>query len=177
LISLILNVSIFAIPLFIFIVLSYGYAKGVKVYEVFVEGAKEGIGTSIRVLPYLVAMLVAIGIFRSSGAMEMISYYLSPLTSFAGIPPEILPLALMRPMSGMGSTGILAEILKTYGPDSFPGRVASTLMGSTETIFYTLAVYFGSVGIKNIRHTLVAALVAEIGGLIASVYICRWFFG
>lgn len=168
--------SSFAIPVFIFIVLGYGYIKGVKVYDVFVEGAKDGFVTAVRVLPYMVAMFVAIGIFRTSGAMDMLILILSPLIRLIGIPPEILPLALMRPMSGIASTGMLAEIFKTYGPDSFVGRVASTMMGSTETIFYTLSVYFGAVGIKKIRHTLWASLLADVAGLLASVIICSIIF-
>ncbi len=176
-IAFMINISIFAIPVFILFVLGYGFMKGVKIYEVFVEGAKEGLTTSIRVLPYLVAMLVAVGIFRASGAMDLLIFLLSPITRWAGIPPEILPLAVMRPLSGAGATGVLAELLKTYGADSMVGRIASTLMGSTETIFYTLAVYFGSVGIKNIRHTLTAALIAELAAIFISVHVCRYFFG
>ncbi|MBM7583389.1 spore maturation protein B [Caldicoprobacter guelmensis] len=170
-------ISSFAIPAFIFIVLVYGHLKGVNVYESFVEGAKEGFTTAVKVLPYMVAMFVAIGIFRASGSMGILVSFISPVTELLGVPAQILPLVIMRPISGIASTGILAEIFKVYGPDSFIGRVASTVMGSTETIFYTLSIYFGAVGIKKIRYTLWAALLAEIVGLIASVVVCTIVFG
>lgn len=171
------SISVLAIPTFIFVVLSYGYFKKINVYEAFIEGAKEGLATAWRVLPYLVAMFVAIGIFRASGAMDLVIKILTPVTKLFGIPAELIPLILIRPMSGSASTGMLAELFKTYGPDSFVGRVASTMMGSTETIFYTLSIYFGAVGIKRIRYTLRAALIAELAGVIASVIICRIIFG
>lgn len=170
-------ISTFAIPGFMVFVLSYGYIKGVNVYDTFVEGAKEGLSTVVQVFPYMVAMFVAIGIFRSSGAMGILVKILSPLTNLLGIPGEILPLALMRPVSGMASTGILGELFKTYGPDSFIGRVASTMMGSTETIFYTLSIYFGAVGIKKSRYSLWGSLLADIAGLIASIIVCSIVFG
>ncbi|MFU0800596.1 MAG: spore maturation protein [Xylanivirga thermophila] len=169
--------SSMAIPFFIFIVLAYGYVKDIDVYDTFIEGAAEGISTVIKVLPYLVAMFVAISIFRASGAMDMLVGFLSPITSFLGIPAEVMPLAIMRPMSGAASTGMLAELLNEYGPDSFIGRVASTMAGSTETIFYTLSVYFGSIGIRKTRHTVWAALLADLAGIIASVFICNLVFG
>jgi spore maturation protein B len=170
-------VSMLAIPVFILFILGYGFAKKVPVYEAFVEGAREGFTTAIRVLPYLVAMFVAIGMFRASGAMDFIVGLLAPIAGLAGIPAEMLPLALMRPMSGMASTGMLAEIFKVYGPDSFIGRVSSTMMGSTETVFYTISVYFGAVGIKKIKYTLWAALLADLTGLLVSVAICSLVFG
>lgn len=170
-------ISSFAIPAFLFIVLIYGHLGGVNVYDSFVEGAKEGLTTAVKVLPYMVAMFVAIGIFRSSGAMDILVSLISPFMEGLGIPSQILPLVLMRPMSGIASMGILAELFKVYGPDSFIGRVSSTFMGSTETIFYTLSIYFGAVGIKKIRHTLWAALLADLTGLIASIVICGLVFG
>ena len=168
--------SLVAIPSFIIFVLGYGQIKKVNVYETFIEGAREGLTTVVRVFPYMVAMFVAIGVFRESGAMDMLVKLLSPITNLLGIPREVLPLALMRPVSGMASTGILADILKTYGPDSFVGRVASTLMGSTETVFYTLSIYFGAVGIKKIRYTLWGSLLSDIAGLFASIIICSIVF-
>lgn len=176
-IEIIRVMSIFAIPSFMIFVLGYGYIKGVNVYDTFIEGAKEGLSTVIRVFPYMVAMFVAIGIFRSSGAMDILVKILSPITSLVGIPGEMLPLALMRPVSGIASTGILGELFKTYGPDSFIGRAASTMMGSTETIFYTLSIYFGAVGIKKIRYTLWGSLLADIAGLVASIIVCSIVFG
>lgn len=176
-IEIIKVISVFAIPGFMVFVLTYGYIRGVNVYDTFIEGAKEGLSTVIRVFPYMVAMFVAIGIFRSSGAMDILVKILSPLTGILGIPGEILPLALMRPVSGIASTGILGELFKTYGPDSFIGRAASTMMGSTETIFYTLSIYFGAVGIKKIRYTLWGSLLADIAGLVASIIVCSIVFG
>lgn len=164
------------IPLFMLIILTLGMIKKVKVYDCFVEGTKEGLSTALRVFPNLITMLVAIGIFRESGALEYIIKLLGPLFGLIGVPQEVLPLALLRPLSGSGGLAILTDILKNYHPDSFIGRVASTMMGSAETIFYTLAVYFGSIGIKDYRHTLPAALIADFSALIASVVVCSWVF-
>jgi spore maturation protein B len=176
-IGIIKQVTMYAVPFIIIFILIYGYLKDVKLYEVFVEGAKEGLGISLKILPYLVTMLFAIAILRESGMLEMITRASTPLLKALGIPPEVLPLALMKPMSGSGSLGITAEILKQYGPDSLIGRIASTMMGSTETIFYTMAVYYGAIGIKKMRHTLPCALLAHFTGVIASCILCRIVFG
>ena len=168
--------SILAIPLIIFIFLAYGYFKKVKVYEVFVEGAKEGFEVGVKIIPYLVAMLVAIGMFRASGALDVLTWILSPVTTFIGMPPEVLPMAFMRPLSGSGSIGIMTELMKTYGPDSLIGFTASTMFGSTETTFYVVAVYFGSVNIFKTRYALPAGLLADAAGLITAVYVCRLLF-
>lgn len=170
-------ISIWAIPAVIFLILSYGLTKNVKLYDEFVEGAKEGIATTIRVLPPLVGLLVAIGVFRASGALDLLIYAVKPLTNLLKIPPEVLPLMFMRPISGSASQAITFDILKNYGPDSFIGKVASTMMGSSETIFYTLAVYFGSVGIKNIKYTLKIALIAELVAVICSVWVNGIIYG
>ncbi|HHT66450.1 MAG: spore maturation protein [Caldicoprobacterales bacterium] len=166
-----------AVPSFIVFILGYGFYKKVPVYEAFVDGAREGLTTAIRILPYLAAMLIAIGVFRASGAMELLTYVLSPVTSRLGVPPEILPLALMRPMSGSASIGILAELLQIHGPDTFTGRAASTMMGSTETTFYTASIYLGSVGHKDTRYILAAGLLADFIGFTASIVICAMVFG
>lgn len=166
----------YIIPLIILFILAYGYAKGVKVYEVFIEGAKEGLLITYRIFPYIAAMLLAVGMLRKSGGLDFLLYIISPLTNAIGIPQDIMPLVIMKPLSGSGALGILADILKRVGPDSFEGIVASTIMSSTETIFYTLTVYFGSIGIKNIRHTLVAALLADFAGVIAALIICTILF-
>jgi len=142
-----------------------------------VEGAKEGLATAVRIMPYLVAMLAAVGVFRASGAMELLINVLSLITRQLGIPPELLPLALMRPMSGSASLGILAELLRTYGPDSFIGRTASTMMGSTETTFYTISIYLGSIGYKDARYILAAGLLADFTGFAVSLLICTLLFG
>ncbi len=170
-------VSIVAIPLILFLFLGYGLIKKVKVYEVFVEGAKDGFNVAIRIIPYLVAMLVAIGIFRASGAMEVLTGMLAPVTNLIGMPAESLPMAMMRPLSGSGSLGVMTEIMKVHGPDSFIGVLVSTMYGSTETTFYVLAVYFGSVNVKNTRHALPAGLTADLFGMLGAVFICRILFG
>lgn len=175
--SLIKAVSIYVIPVIFLSVLITGLYRGVKVYDVFVDGAKEGISTIIRIMPSLVGLLVAVGVFRASGAMDLLIYAAKPITGIFNIPSEALPLAFLRPISGSASLALVSDIIKVHGPDSFVGRVVSTMMGSTETIFYTLAVYFGAVGIKNIRYTLVAALIADAVSVIVSVWVCGLFFG
>jgi spore maturation protein B len=170
-------VSILTIPLMILVFLIWGFAKKVKVYEVFVEGAKDGFNTAVRIIPYLVAMLFGIAIFRASGAMEVLTSVLSPVTNLIGMPAETLPMALLRPLSGSGSLGLMTELMKTHGPDSFIGVLVSTMYGSSETTFYVLAVYFGSVNIKNTRHAVPAGLIADLFGMLGAVFICRILFG
>lgn len=170
-------ISIMAIPALIFIFIGYGAIKKVKVYEVFVEGAKEGFDVAVRIIPYLVAMLVAIGIFRAGGGMQILIAALEPITNLIGMPAEALPMAIMRPLSGSGSLGIMAEIIATHGPDSFIGILVSTFFGSTETTFYVLAVYFGSVNIRNTRHALPAGLLADVAGILGAVFIVKLLFG
>jgi spore maturation protein SpmA len=174
--SIIEVVSALAIPLLIVIFIGYGAIKKVKVYESFVEGAKDGFTIAIKIIPYLVAMLVAIGIFRAGGAMEWLIYILNPVTNLIGLPADALPMALMRPLSGSGSLGIMSENLSVYGPDSFLGVLVSTFYGSTETTFYVLAVYFGSVNIKKTRHALPVGLIADIAGILGALFIVRLLF-
>jgi len=169
-------ISLVAIPLVIFVFLGWGIVRKVKVYEVFVEGAKDGFQVAVKIIPYLVAMLVAIGIFRASGAMELLTTVLAPVTTLIGMPPESLPMALMRPLSGSGSLGIMTELMKVHGPDSLIGIMASTMYGSSETTFYVLAVYFGAVGIKNTRHAVPVGLVADAAGMLAAVWIVNLLF-
>lgn len=170
-------IAILAIPFLIFTFVGYGIVKKVKIYEKFIEGAKEGFNVAIRIIPYLVAMLVAIGIFRAGGAMDFLIYILRPLTDLVGMPAEALPMALMRPLSGSGSLGVMAEIISVHGPDSFIGVLVSTFFGSSETTFYVLAVYFGSVNISRTRHALAAGLIADIAGVLGAVMIVRMLFG
>lgn len=176
--SVIQIVSIIAIPLLIFLFIGYGAVKKVKVYEQFVEGAKEGFNIAVRIIPYLVAMLVAISIFRAGGAMDN---WLIPLlriiTDPIGFPAEALPMALMRPLSGSGSLGIMAETMAVHGPDSFIGILVSTFFGSTETTFYVLAVYFGAVNVKNTRHALPVGLLADVAGILGALFIVKLLFG
>lgn len=174
--SVINILSVVAIPLILLVFLGWGLWKKVKVYEVFVEGAKDGFQVAVRIIPYLVAMLVAIGIFRASGAMDVLSMLLTPLTSLIGMPAESLPMAIMRPLSGSGSLGLMTELMKVHGPDSFMGVLVSTMYGSTETTFYILAVYFGSVNIRNTRHALPAGLTADLFGMLGAVFITRVLF-
>ncbi len=169
-------VSVYAIPLFFLLVPVLAITRRVKVYEEFVEGAKDGFKVAVRIIPYLVAILVAIGMFRASGALELITGWLAPLTNMIGMPSEALPAAMMRPLSGSGTLGLVTELMNEHGPDSFIGRFASTIYGSTETTFYVLAVYFGSVGIKRTRHAIAAGLTADLAGILAALFICQVMF-
>lgn len=162
-------------PALILLIIAYGVGRGVKVYEAVTEGAKQGFGIAISVIPFLVAILVAIGMFRASGAMDVIANVLEPITSLIQLPAEVLPMALIRPLSGGGAFGIMSGLVEK-APDSYSAFVASTMMGSTETTFYVLAVYFGAVGITRIRHALVAALLADATGLIAACFLSSIFY-
>lgn len=171
------SLSDFALPAIFLVILAAAVLKRVKAYDLFVDGAKEGIETVIRIMPSLVGLLVAVGVFKASGAMDILIYILRPIIDLLGMPPQVAPLALLRPISGSASLAFVTEIIKAFGPDTFEGRVAAVMMGSTETIFYTLAVYYGAVGIKNIRYTLIAAIMADIISVIASLWACRFIFG
>lgn len=170
-------ISKYAIPFIFLGITMYGLFKKVSVYEAFTDGAKEGFTTGVRIIPYLVAMLVAIGVFRASGALELLTKVLSPITNAIGMPGELLPMALMRPLSGGGAQGVMSELITTHGPESLIGRISAVMMGSTETTFYILAVYFGAVSIKKSRHALSAGLLADLAGLLTAVYVSRLFFG
>ncbi len=170
-------VSVWTIPAIIFITLFYANIKGVKVFDVFVDGAKEGFDTAIKLIPFLVAMLVGISLFRRSGAMDIFINILAPVFDYFGVPTDILPIAIMRPISGSSVLAITAEILNNNGPDSLMGRIASTMIGSTETTFYVLTLYFGSVGINKIRHALTVGLLADLAGIITAIYVCMKIFG
>ena len=164
------------IPLIILFVICYGMRSGIKVYDCFVEGAKEGLTVCYKIFPYLLAMIVAVSVFRESRALDFITLILSPVVKLIGLPAELIPLVLVKPLSGSGALGIYMEILKNYGPDTYIGRVASIIMGSTETIFYTITIYFGAVGIKKIRHTLWAAIMADLVAIIMAVTLARAMF-
>ncbi len=167
--------SSWLIPILICIFLIFGFLRGVPVYESMTEGAKEGFNTAVKIIPYMVAIFVAIGMLRASGAMNIFIRLLSPVTQIIGMPPEALAMALMRPLSGSGAFGIMSEIVNR-APDSFLSYLVSVMQGSTETTFYVLAVYFGSVGIRRTRHALPAALCADAAGILASVWISRIFY-
>lgn len=165
------------IPIMIISILLHGLYKKINLYDVFVEGAEEGLTTALRIIPFLVAIFFAIGIMRRSGSIDILVGMLAPVFEPLGVPKEVLPLALMRPFSGSGSLAMLRDIINVYGADSFIGRVASTMMGSAETVFFTMAVYFGAVGVKKARYTVVAAIISHFAAVVASVFITNLVFG
>lgn len=170
-------ISRWAIPSLIAFIPLYGLLRGVNIFEAFIDGAKEGLQLAVRLLPFMVAIFVSMGIFRDGGAMDVLVGLLHPVLSKFGVPGEVVPLAVIRPFSGGGALGITAELIRRFGPDSYIGRLASVMQGSTDTTFYILTFYFGSVGIKRPRHALAAGLAGDISGFIASVIAVRWFFG
>jgi len=173
--GLVASVSAWLVPIIICSLLLFGYLRGVKVYETLSEGATEGFTTAIKIIPFMVAIFVAIGMLRASGAIDLAITWLSPLTAKIGMPAEALSMALLRPLSGSGAFGLMSEIV-SRNPDSFLSFLVSTMQGSTETTFYVLAVYFGAVGIKKTRHALPAALCADAAGIAASLVVCHIFF-
>ena len=162
-----------AIPIIIAIIILYGVIERKKVYDIFLKGAKDGIKIVFQLIPTLIGIFVAVGALRNSGILDLIINVISPLTNFLKIPSEIMPLALLRPISGSASIGVAVDIMQKYGTDTFIGLVTSTIMGSTETTLYTLAIHTGCVGIKKTRFVLLAALLADLAGIIASVVIWR----
>lgn len=154
----------------------YGFFKGVKVYECFIRGAREGFEVAVLIIPYLVAILVVVGMFRASGAMALIGQALPEAMSSLGLSPDVIGLALVRPLSGGASLGMLGEIIARHGPDSYQARLASVISGSTETTLYVLAVYFGAVSVIQTRYALHAGLLADFAGFCASVLVCLFFF-
>ncbi len=174
--SVLSNISSWSIPIIILIIISFGIIKKKKIYDLFTEGAADGIKTVIKIFPFLLAMLIAINIFRASGALEIMVEILRPLSNRFNIPDQVMPLMFLRPLSGSGSLSYTGQLLKVYGADSFIGKLASTIQGSTETTFYILAVYFGSVGIKKYRYAIPVGLIADIAGFFAAVFICKLLF-
>lgn len=171
------QISLWSIPVLLVGIPLVGMIRGIKVYDVFIEGAKDGFNVAVKIIPFLVGILVAIGMFRGSGAMDLLTNALRPILASTGFPPELFPLAVMRTLSGSGSLGLTTDIIKTHGPDSMFARMASTMYGSSETTFYVLAVYFGAIGVKRTRHAVPAALIADIVAAIAAVAVCSWMFG
>ncbi len=170
-------VSAWAIPVLVSGVIIYAAVKKIPVFDTFVEGGKEGFAIAVSLIPYMVGMLVALGVFRESGAFDLFVSSISPVTDLFGIPGEVVPLAIMRPISGNGALAISAEIMQRFGPDSLIGLIASTMQGSTDTTFYILTVYFGAVGIKKIRYSMTVGLLADIAGFVAAMLICKLVFG
>ncbi|HXG59418.1 MAG TPA: spore maturation protein [Thermoanaerobaculia bacterium] len=169
-------VSLWAIPFLLVVIPLIGVIRKVKVYDVFIDGAKEGFEVAVRIIPFLVGILVAIGMFRGSGAMDLLTEALRPLLSAVAFPPELFPLAVMRTLSGSGSLGLATDLIRHFGPDSLIGRTAAAMYGSSETTFYVLAVYFGAVAVKRTRHAVPAALIADLVAAIATVAVCAWMF-
>lgn len=171
-----MSFSSYILPGIIGFILIYGVIKRIDVFEAFVEGAKEGLDTSVKILPALIILMTAVGMFKASGGLDIISHALRPIADMLHMPTEILPLALLRPISGSGALVIYEDILQSYGADGTIGRIASVLMGSTETTFYTLAIYYGAVKVKRSRHTLFCALSGDITGFIASSVLVYMLF-
>jgi len=157
-------------------IILYGISKKVDIFTVFLEGAKEGFSTSVAVLPALVALMTCVGMFKASGALDYVTAIVEPFSRILGLPPEVVPLAVLRPVSGSGAIAIYKDILENFGPDSYIGRIASVMEGSSETTFYTIAVYFGAAGIAKTRHTLPASVSADIMVVFMSVVMVRFFF-
>ena len=170
------QISLWAIPVLLVTIPLIGLIRKVKVYDVFVDGAKEGFGVAVNIIPFLVGLLVAIGMFRASGAMDLLTAALKPMMAATGFPAELFPLAILRTLTGSGSLAFTTDLIKTYGPDSLMGRMAATMYGSSETTFYVLAVYFGAVAVKRTRHAVPAALIGDLVAAIATVAICMWLF-
>lgn len=171
-----MNIGFYIIPLSILIIVTVGFIRKVKVFDTFLLGVKQGLESTFSLVPSLVGLIVAISMLKSSGALDIFTNFISPICNFIGIPKEVVPMALLRPISGSGSIALLDDILKSNGADSFIGKLASIISGSTETTFYTLTVYFGAVGIKNSRHAVPSAIIADIVSVIASVITLNYFF-
>jgi len=174
--SVITILSAFVLPLIIVGFPLYGLWKRVPVYETFVDGAKEGFQVAVRIIPYLVAILFAIGMFRASGAMDFLVATLDPFLSLIGFPGEVLPMAIVRPLTGSGSAGIVVDLINQFGEDSLFVKMAATMFGSTETTFYVIAVYFGAVNIKKTRHAVPAGLIADFTAMLVAVWVVRLLF-
>jgi spore maturation protein SpmB len=165
------------LPLLMAGIVLFAYGRRVEVYDSFIQGAREGFQIAVMIIPFLVAILVAVAMFRASGSLDALIALVSPITSPLGFPAEALPMALIRPLSGSGAMAVMTETMQTYGPDSFVGYLVSTMNGSTETTFYVIALYLGSVGVRSGRHAIAACLTADAVGVVAALIACRVFFG
>ena len=169
--------SFWSIPAVVGVMVLYGWVRGVRVYESLVEGGTQGFQVALRIIPYLVAILVMVGMFRASGGLELLVTLVAPVTTLIGMPAEALPIAVLRPLTGTGAFGVAADAMSTHGPDSLIGYLVSTYTGSTETTFYTLAVYYGAVGVRVTRHTVPACLAADVAGILAATFIVNLLLG
>lgn len=168
--------SSWAVPAVAGFIILWGFLRGINVFDSFLSGARGGIGVAFRILPALIALITAVGVFKASGALDILTHSLSPVTNLAKIPAEVVPLALLRPISGSGAMVIFNDLLTRFGPDSLIGRIASVMEGSTETTFYTIAVYYGATSVRRMRHTVYASVIADITGFIMSVICVKIFF-
>ena len=171
------NISGIILPILVLIIVSYGIYKKVDIYDVFLEGAKESFDFILTMFPTMLAMILGVNIFLKSGFVNFVFEYLDPLLKLLSLPLEVLPMAFIRPISGSSALAILSSLLKEKGPDSFIGRLASVMQGSTDTTFYILTLYYGSVGIKKIKYSLIAGLGSDLAGIIGSIFITQMFFG
>jgi len=169
-------ISVFVIPALLVGFPLYGLIRRVPVYEAFTDGAKEGFEVAVRIIPYLVGILFAIAMFRASGAMDLLIGALRPVLTALGIPAEVVPMAILRPLTGSGSAAVVADLIATHGEDALVTRMAAAMFGSTETTFYILAVYFGAVQIKKTRHAVPVGLIADVIGMALAIYLVKWFF-
>lgn len=167
------SLSDYIIPVIIAIILMAGLYKGVNIFDTFIVGAKEGLSTCFSILPSLIALITAVGMVKASGALDILAYVFKDFCEFVGMPTEILPLAILRPISGSGAFAMFKELLETYGPDSYIGLIASVMQGATETTFYTIAIYYGAINIQKTRHTLPSALAGDITGFLMSAFCVR----
>lgn len=174
--SLLNAISLWAVPGMLALIPLWGAIRKVPVYDAFIEGAEEGLQIAVKIIPFLIGMLMALSVFRASGAMELLANAMSPLTSAVGFPSEVLSLMIVRPLSGAGALAVTADLLKTHGPDSYIGRLASIMQGSTDTTFYVLTVYFGAVGIRKVRYSAAVGIAADIVGFLAALWVCNLFF-
>lgn len=174
--SFISVLSLWIIPVLISFILVLAVWNRVPVYETFVEGAKDGFQTAVQIIPHLVGMMVAITVFRESGALDLLSNFLQPILVLLHFPSEVFPLAMLRPISGTGALALTTDLISTYGPDSFIGRLASTMQGSTDTTLYIVTVYFGAVGIKKVGYAVKVGLLADLAGIIASIIVVNMYF-
>lgn len=174
--KIMLFISDMILPMMFALIIVYGYLKKVNIFDAFIEGAFSGMKTVYNILPTFVGLMIAVGMLRASGALDIIAYLLNPITKIIGIPTETVPLTLMRLVSSSASTGLLLDIFKNYGPDSFTGRFVSVMMSCTETVFYTMSVYFMSVKITKTKYTLSGALLANLAGIIASLFVTKFVF-
>lgn len=170
------SLSLWAVPAMLALIPLWGAIRKVKVYDAFIEGAEEGLQIAVKIIPFLIGMLMALSIFRASGAMELLARAMSPVTSALGFPSEVLPLMIVRPLSGAGALAVTADLLKSHTPDSYIGRLVSVMQGSTDTTFYVLTVYFGAVGVRRVRYAAAIGILADVVGFLAALWACDWFF-